>query len=175
MLKFLPLLFLLSILSCDGNTKARKAARGENFVPDPNYLFFTNTRQQQYRLVSAGEAGNYFTHDDLLNSDAALVPVIHDDWLDDRAYLQLHTRKTGASPTPSGPIELLITSPTGDNQVTLPAKPDAAALGQLDNHLSTNRPVRIILGQDTLDAFPGLAREQAREAIFDYLRLIDQK
>ena len=168
-----PTLFLIGLFACDGGTKERKTARGENFVADPNYLYFQNTRQRQYRVDDRGEAGNYFTHDDLYNSEASLLPVIYDDWLDDRAYLQLHTRNAAGPASPSGPVSLVITSATGDNVVVLPPRPGVAAIRQLGHHLSTRRPVRMLAGRDTLEAFPGPARDHAREVLNDYLRLVN--
>ena len=168
-----PGLLLLCLAACEGGAKDRKAARGENYVADPNYLYFKNTRQREYRVDDRGEAGNYFTHDDLYNSAASLLPVIYDNWLDDRAFLQLHTRSGAGPASPSGPITLVITSATGRNEVVLPARPDVAAVEQLSHHLSTNRTISILVGQDTLEAFPGPARADAREVLNDYLRLID--
>ena len=174
MLKSLLLALILICLSaCDGGTRERKAARGENYVADPNYLYFKNTRQREYRVDDRGEAGNYFTHDKLYQSTASLIPVIYDNWLDDRAFLQLHTRAGAGPAAPSGPVTLIITSATGRNEVRLPARPDVAAVKQLSHHLNTTRNVSLLLGRDTLEAFPGVAREDAREVLNDYLRLID--
>ena len=164
----LPLLF-----ACEGSTKARKAARGEHYVAEPNYLYFKNTRQRQYREDNRGEAGNYFYHDDLYGSEASLLPVIWDKWLEDEAYLELHTRNVAGPSSPSGPVTLVISSSTGANAVVLKPRPDRAAVEQLAHHLSTNRTVRVLLGQDTLEAFPGVARDHAREVLVDYLRLTE--
>ena len=174
MIRLLPLLFLFC-LACDGGTKSRKAARGENFVPDPNALFFKNTRQRDYRSVDRGDGGNYFTHQDLYGSGAKLIPVIHDDWLDDRAYLQLQTRAAAGPASPAGNITLLISSATGENAVTLKAQPQNKAVAQLQHHLNTNREIRILIGADTLDAFPGDARRYAQETLADYLRLVGHR
>lgn len=167
------LLSILLLAACDGGTKERKAARGENFVPAPNALFFKNTRQRDYRLTDRGEAGNFFTHEDLQASPATVLPVIHHDWINDRAYLQLHTRSAAGPASPSGPVKLFITSATGTNAVSLAPKLDVAATKRFAHHLSTNRPIRQLVGKDTVDVFPGEARRHARESLADFLRLVD--
>ncbi|OAV42928.1 hypothetical protein [Lewinella sp. 4G2] len=165
----------LCTLGCDGNTKARRAAKGESFVPDPNYLFFKNTRQADYRVLDGGDRGNHFTHDDLYDSDATLLPVIYDNWLEDQAFLELHTRTQQGPAGPSGKVELLITSPKGTNAVSLPARLSYDNAEQLKHHLTTNREINWVTGGDTLVAFPGLARDYATITINDYLRLVQRK
>ena len=170
---FLYFLLIAVLAACEGNTKARKEARGEHYVADPNYLYFKNTRQRQYREEDRGEAGNYFYHDDLYASEATLLPVIWDKWLEDEAYLELHTR-SGESPAgPSGQINLLISSKTGVNSVALQSRPDRAAVEQLNHQLNTNREINLVVDGDTLPAFPRSARDHAKEVLSDYLRLID--
>lgn len=172
MYRYLPLLLLL-FTACDGDTKSRKENRGENFVPDPNYIFFKNTRQRNYSLEEMGQKGNLFTQEDLLETEAALLPVIFDDWLNDRAYLQFKTRQPEAAPDLTRKTTLFITSETGENEVALPQRPTVAQVQQLLSHLKKERPIRVLVGTDTLAAFPGDASRYARVAMQDYLKLVD--
>lgn len=170
-----PLLCFLLLLACEGGTKSRKAARGEHYVPDPNYIYFKNIRWRNYRANDRGEAGNYLTHEDLFDSGAKLIPVIHDNWMEDQAILELHTRTGAGSASPAGQIELLITSPTGEQTVRLPPKLSIAEVKQFDSHLEKNRLIRLVIQQDTLAAFPDESNRFAREVLADYLRLVESE
>ena len=76
----------LSCIACDGDTQSRRADRGDNYVSDPDHLFFMNTRSRDYRSSSPEEGIELFRHDDL-DGDPELI--IHNNWLTDRADLLL--------------------------------------------------------------------------------------
>lgn len=81
-LVILPLLLLLT--ACEGGGAERRAARGDTFVSDPDHLYFKNMRSRDYRAAELREGVDAYYHDGL---DGELVIV--DDWLEDRATLQL--------------------------------------------------------------------------------------
>ncbi|PHK99299.1 hypothetical protein CGL56_07540 [Neolewinella marina] len=76
-------------MACEGNTRERRSARGEDFVSDPDHLYFRNVRSRDYRTVTLAEGVDEYHHDDLPD-DPALV--IRDNWLEDRAQLRLGDR-----------------------------------------------------------------------------------
>ena len=81
-------LFLLCVLlaACDGNTRDRRAARGDDYVSAPDHLYFQNIRSRDYLAVTPQEGIVAYHHDEL-GADAKLVLVEY--WLEDRAELQL--------------------------------------------------------------------------------------
>ncbi|MBB4080049.1 hypothetical protein GGR28_002679 [Lewinella aquimaris] len=84
-MRSLSLVFLCFFLSaCDGNTRDRRAARGEDYVSDPDHLFFLNTRSRDYRAVGLEEGVDAYRHDELTESDHLLII---DRWIEDRAQL----------------------------------------------------------------------------------------
>ncbi len=84
----LLVLFLLCILitACDGGTRDRRAARGDDYVSAPDHLYFQNIRSRDYRAATPEEGIVAYHHDDL-GTGAKLVLVEY--WLEDRAELQL--------------------------------------------------------------------------------------
>ncbi len=163
-MRLLPILLILYLTACDGNTKARKSLRGEHFVPDPNYLFFKNTRQRDYRVTDLGEAGNLFEHEDLAILTSPIRIIIHDDWLDDRAYLKLQTA-TPANPEASYYLNA--------DPLPLNERLDVTTIKGIYRQLSANRSIQRIQNADTIRLFPGPAADQAREVLSDYLRLVE--
>ena len=81
------LCFCLCLLlgSCEGDTRNRRAARGDDFVSDPDHLFFKNTRSRDYRSETLAEGVEAYYHDELTESASY---VIVDYWLEDRAELR---------------------------------------------------------------------------------------
>ena len=82
----LCVLCLLLLGSCDGETRNRRAARGADFVSDPDHLFFLNTRARDYRSHRLEEGIDAYYHDGI---DGAELVII-DRWIDDRALLQVN-------------------------------------------------------------------------------------
>ena len=76
----------LLLFACEGDTHNRRSERGDNFVSDPDHLFFMNTRSREYRSFSTREGVDLFRHDDL-DGDPELI--IRNNWLTDRADLLL--------------------------------------------------------------------------------------
>ncbi|MGB3801824.1 MAG: hypothetical protein WA952_18545 [Lewinella sp.] len=79
----------LLLVACDGDTRNRRAERGENFVSDPDHLYFMNTRSRDYLSTTVEEGVEVFRYDDL-DGDPDLL--IRNNWLDDRADLILEGR-----------------------------------------------------------------------------------
>ena len=75
----------LLLLTCDGATRDRRAARGEGYVSAPDHLYFQNIRSKDYRSTTPEEGTVIYHHDDLIGSKELLL-VEH--WLEDRAELQ---------------------------------------------------------------------------------------
>ena len=169
----LCLLFLLS--ACEGNTRQRRADRGENYVPDADHLFFKNTRQREYAAEERAEGLTVFLHDDLRASNARVVPIIIDNWLNDRARLRFDLRADGQTVTPERPFRLDVEQDAGWEVIPLTVPPTNAELARLRFHLGTSRDVRAVSGLDTLEAFPGPARRFAKEVLDDYLRLVNHR
>lgn len=80
-------MLLLVILACDGRTRERRTARGENFVSDPDHLFFKNTRSRDYRSLVLEEGVDAYYHDELREGEEA---IIIDRWIEDRAVLMVN-------------------------------------------------------------------------------------
>ena len=86
-MRLLPLLLLCILFAaCDGNTRDRRAARGDTYVSAPDHLYFQNIRSRDY-LALTPEEGIVAYHHDELGIDAKLVLIEY--WLEDRAELQL--------------------------------------------------------------------------------------
>ncbi|WP_116106842.1 hypothetical protein [Lewinella sp. IMCC34191] len=90
------LLWLLSgcmlcilMTACDGDTRNRRAERGDNYVSDPDHLFFMNTRSRDYRSTTVEEGIDVFRHGDLEGEHELLI---RNNWLEDRAELLLDGR-----------------------------------------------------------------------------------
>lgn len=90
----LPLFCLLSLFllaGCDGETRNRRAARGTDFVSDPDHLFFLNTRARDYRSLTLEEGVDMYYHDGIEGSEIVIV----DRWIDDRALLKVDGKEVG--------------------------------------------------------------------------------
>lgn len=171
----LLLFILLPILltTCEGNTAARKAARGEDFVAEPNRLYFKNTRTRNYVADERREDITVYRHGKLLASEATLLPVIADHWLEDRANIRFEIRESPeAVPTPR-PFRLDLNRQKGWETLSLTVPPAKEELNRLRTHLATRQDIRIVMGLDTLDPFPEEARAYAKEVLDDYLRLVE--
>ena len=81
-------IFIL-ILACNGDSANRRADRGENFVSDPDHLYFMNARSRLYRSTTVEEGIDVFRHDDLTEGPDLLI---RNNWLEDRADLVLNGR-----------------------------------------------------------------------------------
>ena len=173
MLKFLPILLLLLCSACEGNTAALKASRGTNFVPDPNHLFFKNTRARHYRAEEITNRATIYRHDGLFQSEANLRLVLIDNWLQDRAVIRLEL-----TPELSAWAEtwsLMAGNGTQSAQkFTLSTPPTNEELDQLLTSLQSTDNLYLSIPADTLRlAFPNEAgRKHARTVIKDYLTLV---
>jgi len=172
--------FLLALIpffftACEGNTAARKAARGENFVPAPNRIFFKNTRARQYAAEDLPANFTVYRHEDLLASDAALIPAIVDRWIEDRAQLLLEIRAGKSDPPQSRPFRLEVGKENEWEIIPLTTPPTNGEIENLKDHLYQGHEFRIVSGLDTLLAFPEATRSAARETFTDYLRLVDHQ
>lgn len=172
MLKFLPLLILLICCSCEGKTAARKAARGPNFVPDPNHLFFKNTRARHYRAEEVTNRATIYRHEGLFESEAHLRPVLIDNWLQDRAVIRfellpdvsdISNWKVATKENSSKNYDLTFSTP-----------PTNEELSQLATALQGTEELFLFWQIDTImPAFPDEAgRKHARTVIKDYLTLV---
>ena len=163
---FLLLPFLL-LTACEGNTRQRKAARGANFVSDPDHLYFKNVRARHYRAEEVDNRATIYRHDDLYASPANFRLALIDNWLDDRATLRYEVN--AAHPA----WELQIATDSSWVPIELPVPPSAANLTLLNDHLLSPRALRLVSPTDTLPAFPeDRGRTDARFVVADYLRLI---
>ena len=174
-MKYLLVFFTLCLLfsACEGNTAARKAARGTDYVSAPDRLFFKNTRQRHYAADERREDITVFRHDKLTASDATLHPVIVDHWLEDRAAIRFDVRTDQeATPTPR-PFRLDLQRSTGWETLALTVPPTLEELTRLRTQLSTQQDIRLVMGLDTLVAFPGDSRREAKVVLDDYLRMVD--
>lgn len=167
----IPLLFA----ACDGNTAARKTARGENYVPAPNRIFFKNTRARQYTAEDLPANYTVYRHEDMLASDAALIPTIVDRWMEDRAQLLLETRLENGDPPQGRPFRMEVLLDEEWQVISLTTPPSVNEVKTLKDHIYQDHQLRIVSGVDTLNAFPENARSAAREVFSDFLRLIDQQ
>lgn len=164
---FLFFILLTGLLACDGNTAARKAARGTNFVADPDHIYFKNTRARHYRAEEVAQRATIYRHDDLFNSSARLRPVLIDNWLQDRALIRFETEPNLSNWTLEAGKEAVWT------QVSLATPPTNEQLAALSDLLLGNTPLRLISRQDTLLAFPDDAgRTEARFVLNDFLRMV---
>lgn len=164
------LLSLFLIVACEGGGEERRSSRGEYYVPDPNYLYFKNTRGRNYVTEEGADKAILWQHDDLFSSEAMLRPVIRDVWLEDQAYLMLTAENaTGNS--------FRLEAGVGEEAwefvpVSFPLT--LAQSRQLRQILGTQRRLRLITPADTLLAFPAApGRAAAKEVLDDYLRLLD--
>ncbi|WP_020566672.1 hypothetical protein [Neolewinella persica] len=173
MFRYLPLLILLICCACEGRTAARKAARGPNFVPEPNHLFFKNTRARHYNAEEVTNRATIYRHGGLFQSAANLRPALIDNWLQDRAVIRFEiapdlpdlTDWTLKIQRRSGAEEalLLSTPPTNRELVKLMAVLNGKEALFLFSPIDTILP-----------AFPDEAgRQHARTVIKDYLTLVD--
>lgn len=169
MLKYFPVLLLVLCAACEGNTAARKAARGANFVPDPNHLFFKNTRVRHYRAEEVTNRATIYRHDGLFLSEAHLLPVLIDNWLQDRAIIRFET-------APDLPEWTLGTISGSGQQKTLPIStpPTNEELEELMAALQRKEALFLFSTIDTLlPAFPDEAgRKHALTVLNDYLTLV---
>lgn len=165
---------ILSILltNCEGNTAARKAARGPDFVSSPDRLYFKNTRLRHYAADERREDVTVYRHDDLQESEATLLPVIVDYWLEDRASIRFEVRVDSGAEAIPRPFRLDLYQQKQWNPIRRTAPPTNEELNILRRHLSTQQDLRIVMGVDTLTPFPGEARTAAKEVLDDYLRLV---
>ncbi len=81
---FILLLGVL-LLSCDGQSRDRRAARGEDYVSDPSHLYFKNIRSKDYVAIPLEEGVDAYRHDELSPTEHLLIV---DRWLEDRAELR---------------------------------------------------------------------------------------
>jgi hypothetical protein len=168
MLKYLPFFLLLALTACEGNTAARKAARGTNFVPDPNHIYFKNIRARHYRATEVTNRATLYHHEDLYDSEAHLLTELVDNWIQDRALIRLNSR-------PELPAWELIAQKDGAWQpVPLATPPTNEELAALAGLLRSPTPLLIVAPTDTLTAFPnGGGRQEALTVLYDYLRLVE--
>ncbi|WP_116126029.1 hypothetical protein [Lewinella sp. IMCC34183] len=85
-MRILSLCFLCCLLlsGCEGDARNRRAARGADYVSDPDHLYFKNVRSRDYATTSPEEGVDVYTHADL--GDPSDLYII-DRWLEDRAEL----------------------------------------------------------------------------------------
>lgn len=168
MRKYLPLLLLLPFLfTCEGNTAARKAARGTNFVSDPDHLYFKNTRARNYAAEEIPQRATIYRHGGLYGSEANLRLVLIDNWLQDRAII----RFDDPSGTPGWKLQAFTDGRWRVVELSVP--PTNEELDGLNDLLLGKDDLQIISSTDTLSAFPASSgRPEAREVLNDYLRLV---
>ncbi|MEM9260174.1 MAG: hypothetical protein AAGA62_11045 [Bacteroidota bacterium] len=171
-MKYLLPLLLLSLFACEGNTAARKAARGPHFVADPDHLFFKNTRLRHYQAEEQQGSATSYRHDKLMASEATLIPVLLDNWLEDEATLRFDVRRKPTSQATTEPFRLDVTKDGNWQAVRLSIPATNEEIATIRQHLVTNRKLRLVMAADTLMAFPDDARAAAREMLDDYLRLV---
>lgn len=168
MLKYLTFILLLALTTCEGNTAARKAARGTNFVPDPNHIYFKNIRARHYRATEVTNRATLYHHEDLYDSEARLLAELVDNWIQDRALIRFSTRPEMAN------WRLAAKKTDGLVPIPLTAPPTNGELARLFGLLSSPTPLLLVTASDTLPVFPnGAGREETRVVINDYLRLVE--
>jgi len=168
MLKYLPFILLLALTNCEGNTAARKAARGTNFVPDPNHIYFKNVRARHYRTTEITNRATLYHHADLYDSEARLLAELVDNWIQDRALIRFGTRPEMAD------WQLVAKKTSGLAPISLTTPPTNGELARLFGLLSSPTPLFLVTAADTLAAFPNDAgRQETRVVINDYLRLVE--
>lgn len=168
MLKYLPLFLLLPLFfTCEGNTAARKAARGTNFVSDPDHLYFKNTRARHYAAEEIAQRATIYRHDALFASEANLRPALIDNWLQDRAIIRFEPSAEG----PGGVLESLTDGEWSKVPLTVP--PSNEELDFLNDLLLSKDELRLSSPGDTVPAFPNSSgRAEARVVLNDFLRLV---
>ena len=173
--RYLLILFSLTSIffSCTGRTAERKTARGETYVATPNRLYFKNTRQRHYAADDSREGIVVYRHDDLWASGALLLPEIADNWLADRAILRFTVRDSLTAEPTTGPFRLDLERTSGWETLPLTTPPTLEEITRLRSHLATQQSLRVVMGLDTLNPYPGGSREAAKEVLDDYLRLVD--
>ncbi|MEL7159842.1 MAG: hypothetical protein AAFN92_03720 [Bacteroidota bacterium] len=172
-MRYLLLLLVLTFLvACEGGTAARKAAKGPYFVSDPDHLYFKNTRLRHYRADESRQEVTVYRHDDLLASEARVLPILLDNWLEDQATLRFDVRRDPAQDAVAEPFRLDVRQDAGWESLRLSVPPTNEEVAELRRYLSTNRELRVVMGLDTLAPFPGEARATAKEVLDDYLRLV---
>lgn len=171
-MKYLLPLLLFSLFACEGDTAARKAARGPHFVSEPDHLFFKNTRLRHYQAEEAQGAPTSYRHDKLLASEATLLPVLLDNWLEDQASLRFDVRRSPAEQAKTEPFRLDVAKDGSWEVVRLSVPATNEEIAEIRQYLVRNRELRIVMAADTLTAFPGTAQAAAREVLDDYLRLV---
>ena len=77
-------LCILLLAGCEGDARNRRAARGPDYVSDPDHLYFKNVRSRDYLSVTREEGADVYTHAEL--GDSPDLYII-DRWLEDRADL----------------------------------------------------------------------------------------
>lgn len=162
----------LFVFACEGNTAARKAARGPDYVSAPDRLYFKNTRIRYYAADERREDITVYRNDDLSASDATLIPTIVDYWLEDRASVRFEVRPDDTTAAFPRPFRLDLLEQEEWKPLRLTAPPTVEELRRLRSHLATQQELRMVMGVDTLDPFPGKARAAAKEVLDDYLRLV---
>lgn len=159
------------LLACEGNTAARKAARGTSFVPAPNRIFFRNTRLRHYAADERRAEVTVYRHDDLYAGSAVVLPTIVDYWQEDRATVRFEIRRGEDAPRPL-PFRIVTPGDTAREAVTLATPPTPAEIAQLRQLIGGRQLLQVVIAQDTLPLFPGAVRPAAREVLDDYLRLV---
>ncbi len=168
MLKYLILLLSLPfLLTCEGKTAARKAARGENFVSDPDHLYFKNTRARYYAAEEIVQRATIYRHDGLFASEANLRMALIDNWLQDRAVIRFEPQNSVTD------WQLETRMEDGWHKVTLSVPPTNEELDAMNDLLLGKAELRLISPPDTMPAFPDAnGRKDARAVLNDYLRLV---
>lgn len=168
MLKYLALLLLFPLVfACEGNTAARKAARGENFVSDPDHIYFKNTRARHYAAEEITQRATIYRHDGLFESEANLRPIMIDNWLQDRAVIRFN------HPNGTPGWELQVFTKEEWRAVELSVPPTNKELDVLNRLLLGKDDLRLSSPTDTLPAFPkSSGRKETRSVLNDYLRLV---
>jgi hypothetical protein len=164
---FIAFFLLAGLLACDGNTAARKAARGPNFVAAPDHIYFKNIRARYYRAEEVTQRATIYRHDDLFDSAARLRPVLIDNWLQDRALIRFETEPGLTNWT------LEVGKEDVWSAVPLTTPPLNKELADLSDLLLGNASLRLVSPQDTITAFPDDAgRTEARFVLNDFLRMV---
>lgn len=161
--------------ACEGNTAARKEARGEDYVSAPDRLYFKNTRLRNYSADERREDVTVFRHDDLAASEAVLLPAIVDFWLEDRANVRFEIRPDPSAAATPRPFRLDLQRTAGWKTLALTVPPTNEELVRLRAHLATQQDMRLVMGLDTLNPFPEEARAAAKEVLDDYLRMVGKQ
>ena len=161
---------LLSLPACQGRTAERKAARGTNYVADPDQIYFKNVRARHYRAEEVPNRATIYRHEDLYDSPARFRLALIDNWLDDRATLRYEVDSQHPA------WELQYARDSAWTTVELATPPRDSNLHRLSRVLLSTAPLRLASPLDTVDAFPGgRGRTETRLVIADYLRLVGRE